>query len=78
MPDLLVAIAERLGRGGQVLEVDLDAGDGTGLAWLYRHARVLSRADRDGQVHLKVQLDPANLGRWLKRTGAGSGPIAAG
>ena len=67
--ELLRVVAARLGRERRVVEIDLDAGDGKSLAWLYSHAEVLSRDDRGGQVHLKVTLDPANLGRWLKRAG---------
>jgi GTPase len=71
---LLETVAERLGRERRVLEIDLAAADGRNLAWLYSHAKVLSRDDRDGQVRLRVTLDPANLGRWLKRTGEGGRP----
>jgi GTP-binding protein HflX len=47
------------------LEADLDPGQGEALAWLYRHGRVISRADRpDGGLHLEVRLDPQALGRF--------------
>jgi GTP-binding protein HflX len=47
------------------LSADLDANQGEALAWLYRHGRVISRADRpDGGLHLEVRLDPQALGRF--------------
>ena len=73
--ELLAAIVERLWHARDVIEITLAPGDGSGLAWLYRHGEVLSREDAQGEVRLRVGLDPANLGRWRKRQEAAR-PIA--
>ncbi len=51
----------------QVLELDLDPADGATLAWLYRHGHVIERRDDDGQVHLRVGLDPTARARFEAR-----------
>ncbi len=45
--NLLDEIEGRLAIGRTVLDLRLDVGDGEGLAWLYEHAEVLARYDRD-------------------------------
>ena len=64
---LLTRVEARLSERQEILEIALDAEDGSNLAWLYRHGRVLSRDDAEGRVRLKVGLDPIDLGRWRKR-----------
>ena len=61
---LLRAIAVRVDRG-EPLDLELPAGDGEALAWLYRHGRVVERhADDAGATHLSVRLDPQARGRF--------------
>jgi GTP-binding protein HflX len=52
------AIEQRLGQSRQTLAISLDATDGAGLSWLYRHAEVLSKdvAD-DGRMRVTVRAD---------------------
>ena len=52
------AIEQRLAQSRQTLAVSLDATDGAGLSWLYRHAEVLSKdvAD-DGRMRVTVRAD---------------------
>ena len=58
---LLVAIETRLGEKRRTLELSIDASDGAGLSWLYRHSEVLSRELRDdGRLALSVRADPKN------------------
>ena len=39
--------------------------DGDAIAWLYRNGRVLERSDlEDGQLRLRVRLEPQALGRF--------------
>ncbi len=45
--DLVEEIEGRLAIGRTVLDLRLDVGDGEGLAWLYEHAEVLARHDRE-------------------------------
>ena len=50
---------------GPLLTIHLPASDGEGLAWLYRHGRVLERSDGEGdEITLKARLDLAALGRF--------------
>jgi GTPase len=56
---LLTAIETRLGESHQTLTVSLDASDGAGLSWLYRHAEVLdNRTDDNGQMEVTVRATP--------------------
>jgi GTP-binding protein HflX len=49
---------------GPVLTLALDAADGEGLAWLYRHGRVVSREAGEAEVIVTAKLDPAALARF--------------
>jgi len=50
---------------GPVVTIALPASDGEGLAWLYRHGRVLARQDQaDDQVIVRARLDEAALGKF--------------
>ena len=50
---------------GPLLTLALDAADGEGLAWLYRHGRVVSREpDEEAGVIVTAKLDPAALARF--------------
>src|SRR5208283_1276119 len=64
---LLAAIEERLARGRSLLELTLDAADGQGLHWLYEHAEVMSRNDRDDGLHLTVRVAPDQVERVKRR-----------
>ena len=71
---LLAAIEDKLARGRSLLELTLDAADGQGLHWLYEHAEVMSRADRDDGFHLTVRVAADQVER-VKRRFAASAPI---
>jgi len=49
---------------GPLVTISLDPGDGEGLAWLYRHGRVLDRSEGEGAVVLHARLDQAALSRF--------------
>ena len=56
---LLDEIEDRLAEGRVVLDLDLDASDGQGLAWLYEHVEVLARHDAEtGGSRLTVRVPP--------------------
>ena len=60
-------LAELLDKGAPI-EARLGPQDGDALAWLYRHGRVISRADNEvGQVSLAVRLDAQALGQFEQR-----------
>ena len=68
---LLARLDQKLGSARRVLDVEIESGDGATLAWLYRHGEVIERRDDDaGIAHLRVGLDPADVGRLEKRLGS--------
>jgi GTPase len=67
---LLAELDRRFAGTARVVELDLDPGDGAGLAWLYRHGTVLSRSDLDDRTRLKVALEPADHARLSERFGS--------
>jgi GTP-binding protein HflX len=62
---------DRLRQARRVLDVSVALDDGATIAWLYRHGEVLSRSDRDGEAHMRVGLDPADIGRFERLGTAG-------
>ena len=61
---LLQAIAERVD-DDEPLDLELAAGEGEALAWLYRNGRVTGRHDGvDGALQLSVRLDAQARGRF--------------
>ncbi len=68
---LLAAVSNRLSRERVSLKVDLDASDGEGLSWLYRHTEVLERrTDETGHLHLAVRVTPERADHIERRFGA--------
>jgi GTP-binding protein HflX len=58
---LVGEIEERLAARRVTLDLELDAADGAGLSWLYRHTEVMHRTPReDGSLAVMVRADPAN------------------
>ena len=49
-----------------VINLTLPQGDGAAISWLYRHADVLSRDDREDFAHLEVSIAPDELARFEK------------
>jgi len=65
---LLDVIDTRLGEGAVRIDVDLEPGEGTPRAWLFEHGHVVAdEHDASGNEHLKVELSPADYGRFVKR-----------
>jgi GTP-binding protein HflX len=59
---LAAEIERRLAQRRATLHLLLDAADGAGLSWLYRHTEVLAKSLReDGRIALTVRADPANV-----------------
>jgi GTP-binding protein HflX len=63
---------------GPLISIALAAADGEGLAWLYRHGRVVARADGEAEdVVVTARLAPAALARFeTLRPGARIAPAA--
>jgi GTP-binding protein HflX len=49
---------------GPLVTLALDAADGEGLAWLYRHGRVVAREPSDAEMIVTARLDPAALAQF--------------
>ena len=58
---LVAAIERRLAARRVTLDLELDASDGAGLSWLYRHTEVMRKTSReDGRLAVMVRADPTN------------------
>jgi len=81
-PEGAVAISAVTGDGLDALQARLESeltganirfrltlphSDGEGLAWVYRHAQVLKRADKAKGVELTLAIDPQDVGRFSSR-----------
>jgi GTPase len=55
------AIEARLAVGRVLIELSLDAADGAGLSWLYRHTEVIDKAvdEGSGRISMTVRVDAA-------------------
>jgi GTPase len=62
--DRLTARLATLVDDGPLVTLALDAADGEGLAWLYRHGRVVSREAGDEAVIVTARLDASALARF--------------
>jgi GTP-binding protein HflX len=69
LSDLLTRIEGALGAGESVFQLRLNAADGAGLAWAYKHGRVTGRRDRGEAVSVTVAVDPQAVDRFLARFG---------
>ena len=70
LDQLKVAIEQRLSLKRVVLDLVLDAADGAGMSWLYRHTEVLEKSLRDDdRMAIKVRADAANAERVLSKFG---------
>jgi GTPase len=49
------------------LELRLEASDGAGLAWIYRHAEVVERRERAGRIALSLRISPQNAPHFQNR-----------
>jgi GTP-binding protein HflX len=53
------AIEARLAAGRELIELDLDPGDGAGVSWLHRHTEVINKTfDENGRVAMTVRAAP--------------------
>ena len=60
---LLDRLDVAFGSRRRIVELEVDLADGARIAWLYRYGEVLSRRDDGLSAHIRVGLDPADLGR---------------
>jgi GTP-binding protein HflX len=67
LPALLAAFEAGVTRDNITLTLNLDAADGSSLAFAYRHSQVLERRDRAGKISLSLRIHPDDLGRFESR-----------
>jgi GTP-binding protein HflX len=58
--ELSAAIEDRLAAGRVLIELVLDAADGAGVSWLYRHTEVIRKAadEKTGRMTMTVRVEP--------------------
>jgi GTP-binding protein HflX len=67
---LLDRVEALVATGRLILDIDLPAADGAGLAWLHERCDVLSReSDEIGTVHLRVRVAPERADQVRRRFG---------
>tara|TARA_R110000868_G_scaffold10313_1_gene50531 strand:- start:565 stop:1914 length:1350 start_codon:yes stop_codon:yes gene_type:complete len=64
--DFLECLDRLLSAKRDVINLKLPQGDGAAISWLYRHADVLNRDDRDEFAHFEVSIAPEELARFEK------------
>jgi GTP-binding protein HflX len=69
MDRLLARFEAALTAGNIAFKLDLPPEDGEALAWVYRHGRVLERADGARKISLKISIDPHEVARFEQRFG---------
>jgi GTP-binding protein HflX len=62
--DRLIQALTEMVDDGPLLTLLLEPSDGEGLAWLYRHGRVIERRDEDDVLVVRARLDEAALSRF--------------
>jgi GTP-binding protein HflX len=67
LAELLTRLDGMLGKEESVLKFTLDTSDGAGLAWAYRHGRIVKRRDNAKGILLSVAVDPQDMDRFRHR-----------
>ncbi len=67
LPALAARFEAELTGGNIALSLTLDASDGEGLAWVYRHAQVTARLVSGGKIALSLTIDPQERARLESR-----------
>jgi GTPase len=68
IPDLLAAIEKKLSVHEIIRHLKIPLQDGELLAWLYRHAGILSREDRDDTSYVTCTMSDKDWGGYQKMT----------
>jgi GTP-binding protein HflX len=64
---LLSRLETEITHDNMALSLSLDASDGAGLAWAYRHAEVTGRRERGSRITLTLRVSPQNAARFQNR-----------
>lgn len=69
IPQLLALIERNISAQNQAYDITLSLSDGAGLSWLHAHGKIIARRDTKTKMHLKVELDAADHGRFESKFG---------
>lgn len=69
LPELLIAIEDRLAAGAETLDITVPAHDGALLSWLYRTVEVMARHDEGESIALTVRIPEAQRSDVYGRLG---------
>ncbi len=64
VPQLLRLIERRLNASRRQYDITVALSDGAALSWLHSRGKILKRRDTKTVAHVKVELDPADYGRF--------------
>ena len=67
--DLLAAIEAQLSLHEVIRDIHIQAENGKLLAWLYRHASILTRRDDEAIIHIQCTMSEKNWGSYCKMVG---------
>ncbi len=67
VPELLALFDHMLAAQHRVYEIEVPAAHGAALSWLYAHGRVVKTKAGKVKMHVTVELDPADYGRFSSR-----------
>jgi len=67
LPALLARLQAKLTSDNIAVSLTLEASDGAGLAWVYRHAQVTGRRERAGKIALSLTIPPQEAARLESR-----------
>lgn len=76
IPALLERIAGIVSASRQEESFTLDPAAGEAVSWLYAHADILSLREEKGRLHIRVRMEPSDLGRFESRFGVRPDEIA--
>ena len=69
IPELLKLLEERLAAQSKVYDIEVPIADGAALSWLYAHGKIIDKKETKTKSRLRVELDPADYGRYESRFG---------
>jgi GTP-binding protein HflX len=65
VPDLLDAIEKVMAHSQNLMKIRLSVTEGKALAWLHRHASIVSRTDNEEDISLEVSISPSEQEKFL-------------
>lgn len=69
LDNLLQKVTAIVSRNRVEVGIDLPVTDGKALSWLYEHAKVVQRQDKDDRIYLEMSIEPAHLDQFVSRYG---------